>query len=72
MDTGSRVFRLMKNVSCDYDPWVVETQLCKLRDTRTSDTLIGRACATRRMFQLKYGVCQLHTCIYDMVVDTLD
>ena len=33
----------MKNVSCEYDRWAVETQLCKLRDT--SDTLIGRACA---------------------------
>ena len=28
---------------CEYDRWVVETQLCKLRDT--SDMLIGRACA---------------------------
>ena len=37
----------LKNVSCEYDRWVVETQLCKLRDT--SDTLIGRACA---MFHL--------------------
>ena len=54
----------LKNVSCEYDRWVVETQLCKLRDT--SDTLIGRACA---MFQLKYGVCELDY-IYDMVVDT--
>ena len=53
----------MKNVSCEYDRWVVETQLCKLRDT--SDTLIGRACDR---FQLKYGVCELH--MYDMVVDT--
>ena len=41
----------LKNVSCEYDRWVVETQLCKLRDTL--DTLTGRACA---MFQLKYGV----------------
>ena len=31
----------MKNVSCEYNRWVVETQLCKLCDT--SDTLIGRA-----------------------------
>ena len=57
----------LKNVSCEYDRWVVETQLCKLREM--SDKLIGRACA---MFQLKYlykyGVCELH--IYDMVVDT--
>ena len=45
----------LKNVSCEYDRWVVETQLCKLRDTL--DTLIGRHCA---MFQLKYGVCELH------------
>ena len=45
----------LKNVSREYDRWVVETQLCKLRDT--SDTLIGRSCA---MFQLKYGVCEIH------------
>ena len=56
-------YKKLKNVSCEYDRWVVETKLCKLCDT--SDTLIGRACA---MFQLKYGVCGLH--IYDMVVDT--
>ena len=53
-------YKKMKNVSCEYDRWVVETQLCKLRDT--SDTLIRRACD---MFQLKYSVCELH--IYDMV-----
>ena len=40
---GLLCFRLMENVSCEYDRWVVETQLCKLR--ATSDTLIGRACA---------------------------
>ena len=56
-------YKKLKIVSCEYDRWMVETQLCKLRDT--SDTLIGRACA---MFQLKCGVCELH--IYDMVVDT--
>ena len=39
--------KILKNVSCEYGRWVVETQLCKLRDT--SDTLIGRACA---MFHL--------------------
>ena len=33
----------LENVSCEYDQWVVESQLCKLRDT--SDTLVGRACA---------------------------
>ena len=33
----------LKNVSCEYNRWVVETQLCKLRDS--SDTAIGRACA---------------------------
>ena len=32
-----------KNVSCEYDRWVVESKLCKLRDT--SDTLMGHACA---------------------------
>ena len=30
-------------VSCEYDRWVVETLLCKLRDT--FDTLIGLTCA---------------------------
>ena len=35
-------YKKLKNVSLGYDWWVVETQLCKLRDT--SDTLIGRAC----------------------------
>ena len=49
----SSFYKILKNVSCEYDRWVVETQLCKLRDT--SETLIGRACA---MFQLKYGVCE--------------
>ena len=39
---GLLCFRLMKNATCEYYRWVVETQLCKLRDT--SDTLIGRAC----------------------------
>ena len=29
-------FLLMKNVSCEYDRWVVETQLCKLRDSKTA------------------------------------
>ena len=53
--------KILKNVSCEYDRWVVETQLCKLRGT--SDTLIGRACA---MLQLKYGVRELH--IYDVMV----
>ena len=36
-------YKKLKNVSGEYDRWVVETQLCKLRDT--SDTLIGRVCA---------------------------
>ena len=35
-----RTEKKMKNVSCEYDRWVVETEFCKLRDT--SDTLIGR------------------------------
>ena len=57
----------MKNVSCEYDRWVVETQLCKLRDT--SDTLIGRACA---MFHLQYEVlwCLWITSAIYMVADT--
>ena len=33
----------MNNVSYEYDRWVVDPQLCKLRGTY--DTLIGRACA---------------------------
>ena len=48
----------MKNVSCEYERWVVETQLCKLRDTL--DKTIGRAFA---MFHLQYniyGICELH------------
>ena len=57
-----RFCKKLKNVSCEYDRRVVETQLCNLRDM--SNTLIGRTCA---MFQLKHGVCELH--IYDMVVD---
>ena len=32
-----------QNISREYDQWVVETQLCKLRNA--SDTFIGRACA---------------------------
>ena len=33
-------YEKLKNVSCEYDRWVVETQLCKLRDT--SDTRWAR------------------------------
>ena len=56
----------MKKVSYEYDRWVVDTQLCKLRDT--SDTLIGRACA---MFQIYiyhviYVVYNIITCITDI------
>ena len=31
----SHFIKILENVSCDYsyDGWVVETQLCKLRDT---------------------------------------
>ena len=47
--------RILKNVSCAYDRWVVETQLCKL--CNTSDTLIGRACT---MVHLQHGVCEFH------------
>ena len=36
-------FKKLKNGSCEYDRWVVETQLCKLRDT--TDVLIARVCA---------------------------
>ena len=32
--------KILKNVICEYDRWVVATQLCKLRDT--SNTLIAR------------------------------
>ena len=42
----------LKNVSCEYDRCMVESPPCELRDT--SDTLVGRACAT---FQLKYVWC---------------
>ena len=29
----SHFIKILKNASCDYDGWVVEIQLCKLRDT---------------------------------------
>ena len=45
----------MKNVRCEYDRWVVETQLCKLRDT--SDAFVGRAYS---IFHLQYSVCELN------------
>ena len=48
-------YKILKDVSCEYDRWVVETQLCELRDT--SDTLIGRACAMLPF--LNDGVCEL-------------
>ena len=38
---GLLCFRLMKNVRCEHDRWVAETQHCKLRDP--SDTLIDWA-----------------------------
>ena len=56
---------ILKNVSCEYDRWVVETQLCKLHGT--SNTLTGRACA---MFHDMLCNMVLMNCIYDMVVDT--
>ena len=52
------------NASCEYDQWIVETQLCKLRNT--SDTLIWRACSIRIPFVTWCFV----NLIYDMVVDT--
>ena len=36
-------YKMLKHVSCEYDRWVVEPQLCKLCDT--PDTLIGRSCS---------------------------
>jgi len=51
--------KTLKNVSCEYNRWMVDTQLCKLRGT--SDTLIGRSCATfHNMCNTRYGVCELH------------
>ena len=47
----------LKNVSCEYNRRVVETHLCELSDT--SDTFIGRACATS-IFNLQYGVYELN------------
>ena len=58
-------YKELKNVSCEYDRWVVETQLCKLRDT--SDTLIGRACA---IFHDMLCNMVFVNCIYYMIVDT--
>ena len=43
---------ILKNVSCEYDRWVVETQLCKLRDM--SDTLIGLACVMLHLYLSAY------------------
>ena len=47
--TNSRSKSGLKNVSCEFDRWAVETQLCKVRDT--SDTLIGRAIHYIVLFQ---------------------
>ena len=62
-DTREIFGKKKKNVSCEYDRWVVETQLCKLRDT--SDTLIGRVLVL-------LSICDtvLVNYIYDTVVDT--
>ena len=54
----------MQNVSCEYDRWVVETELCKLRNT--GDTLIGRACAVPSVIP---GMVLVNY-IYDVVADT--
>ena len=40
-------YKNIENVGCEYERWVVATQLCKLCDT--SDTIIGRACAMFRL-----------------------
>ena len=58
-------FRLTKNVSCEDDRWVVETQLRKLRNT--SDTLIWRACA---IFQSVIRLVFVNLIYDNMVVDT--
>ena len=50
---GLLCFHLTKNVSCEYDRWVFETQLCKHRDA--SDTPIGRVCA------IFYSICNTGT-----------
>ena len=65
-NTKQYFIKKLKNVSCEYGRWVVEAQLCQLRDT--SDTLIGRACA---MFYDMLCNMMFVNYIYDMVVDTL-
>ena len=47
----SHFIKILQNVSCDYDGWVVETQRCKLRDTY--DTLIGRTCAMFHLYHTR-------------------
>ena len=57
-DFFSFFFFTLKNVSCEYDRWVVETQLCKPHDTY--DMLIGRACAITNAAQhMPVGFCSI-------------
>ena len=59
----------LKNVSCEYDRWVVGTQLCKLRDTLTPDTFIRRACSI--FLDIPFLICAgFVNKSYDVVVDT--
>ena len=57
--------KILKNVSCENDRWVFETQICKLHVTK--DTLIGRACA---MFHDMLCTMVFVNCVYHMIVDT--
>ena len=53
---------MLKNVSCEYDRWMVETQLCKLRDIKTRSLGELVLCSICNMMVVN--------CVYDMVVDT--
>ena len=56
------VCKKMQNVSCEYDRWVVKTQLCcVIRQTRSLACLCYVPIEIRRTW---YGVCELHSIRY--------
>ena len=57
--------QIMKNVSCEYDRWVVKTHFfcsCVIRQTRSLGALVLCSICNTRIVFVNY--------IYDMVVDT--
>ena len=56
--------KILKKVSCEYDRWVVETQLCKLRDTSDTLSLIDWA---RLCYAPFCNIMAFVNYIYDMV-----